>query len=207
MIKIGDNFDYRGPLPNFARDAFSNLQSAPTTGIDIGHISYCTGNGKYYKFTSTGWKEVIDSALNDTSENPVQNKIINTALKEKVNKIPGTPTLGNFIVIGEDGTKLVDSGKKPSDYAKSSYYFDIVDKNGGGYELDQGITWDSIKSKYTDGNTVIAKYSNNSNIYFLNLSSYNSDGSFTFLGRMNNVSELYLLTISSASTVTRTKLL
>lgn len=86
-LKIGDNFNYQGKLPNFERDTFSTLSKMkeyPVTSIDEGHISLCLEDGKRYKFSSshsysstTGyWKRIVDTALDATSENPVQNKVI-----------------------------------------------------------------------------------------------------------------------------------
>ena len=52
MLGIGDNFDYQGKKPNFARDCFSTLEkmkSYPETSIDPGHISFCGEDGKLYQ--------------------------------------------------------------------------------------------------------------------------------------------------------------
>lgn len=86
-LRIGDNFNYQGKLPNFERDTFlslSKMKEYPVTSIDEGHISLCLEDGKRYKFSSshsynstTGyWKRIVDTALDATSENPVQNKVI-----------------------------------------------------------------------------------------------------------------------------------
>ena len=86
-LKVGDNFAYQGQKPNFERDTFSTLsqmKNFPTTSIDEGHISLCLEDGKRYKYSAsfsvdnvTGrWRRVVDTALDATSENPVQNKVI-----------------------------------------------------------------------------------------------------------------------------------
>lgn len=86
-LKVGDNFAYQGQKPNFERDTFSTLlemKNFPATSIDEGHISLCLEDGKRYKYSSsfsvhetTGrWRRVVDTALDATSENPVQNKVI-----------------------------------------------------------------------------------------------------------------------------------
>lgn len=51
------------------------------TSINVGGVSYSLGGA--------GGSTTIDNALSSTSENPVQNKIINSALSNKVDKITG----------------------------------------------------------------------------------------------------------------------
>ena len=93
-LVIGDNFNYQGQQPNFARDTFNTLEQMkafPEACIDEGHISLCLATGKRYEYSSkntvdstTGkWRLVIDTALDATSENPIQNKV----LYNKFNKI------------------------------------------------------------------------------------------------------------------------
>lgn len=87
MLGIGDNFDYQGKKPNFARDCFSTLEkmkSYPETSIDPGHVSFCGEDGKLYQYLPdneinevTGkWRRLVDSILDANSENPVQNKVV-----------------------------------------------------------------------------------------------------------------------------------
>lgn len=87
MLGIGDNFDYQGKKPNFARDCFSTLEkmkSYPETSIDPGHISFCGEDGKLYQYLPgnevnevTGkWRRLVDSILDANSENPIQNKVV-----------------------------------------------------------------------------------------------------------------------------------
>ena len=86
-LKVGDNFSYQGAKPNFERDTFATLsamKSFPTTSIDEGHISLVLETGKRYKYSASNtvddtlgkWRLVVDTALDATSENPVQNKVI-----------------------------------------------------------------------------------------------------------------------------------
>ena len=95
MIQIADNFEYLGPKPNFERDAFKTLEemkSVQNGSIDDGHISYCIEDKTHYDYLSsrttdakTGkwrvWKP-IDDSLSSTSENPVQNKVIQASLSQ-----------------------------------------------------------------------------------------------------------------------------
>ena len=51
---------------------------------------------------------IIDEELNNTSSNPVQNRIITEAIQSKQDKIIGTP--GSFVIIDENGnltTKII----------------------------------------------------------------------------------------------------
>ena len=56
----------------------------------------------------------LDEVLSLTSINPVQNKIVTTALHTKADKVSGA-VAGDFAGLDENGN-LTDSGKKPSDY-------------------------------------------------------------------------------------------
>lgn len=100
MLNIGDNFNYQGRKPNFARDCFNTKQEMknyPEQGIDTGHISFCLEDLKLYQFQAgnevnpeTGkWRKLIDSILDANSENPVENKVITSKLLE-VEKLIGT---------------------------------------------------------------------------------------------------------------------
>ena len=92
-LRIADNLSYQGKLPNFTRDTFKTLEemrSYPDTSIDEGHVSLCLEDEKRYQFFSTNpedpttgkWRPTIDSALDTTSENPLQNKVVAEELKK-----------------------------------------------------------------------------------------------------------------------------
>lgn len=111
---IGNNFDYQGKKPNFARDTFSTkaeMKNYPTTSIDEGHLSTCLEDGKKYIFSTnnnlseeTGyWRKLVDAALDESSENPVQNKVI----AAKFNEISSSFT-GNLEEI-ENAISTLDS--------------------------------------------------------------------------------------------------
>ena len=56
MIKVGDNFSYKGKKPLDSRDCFdtvSEMAQFAETSLDEGHISYVKETDKYYKFNST----------------------------------------------------------------------------------------------------------------------------------------------------------
>ena len=101
MLGIGDNFDYQGKKPNFARDCFSTLEKMkfyPETSIDPGHISFCGEDGKLYQYLPdneinevTGkWRRLVDSILDANSENPVQNKVVVKRCEELEKLIAGS---------------------------------------------------------------------------------------------------------------------
>lgn len=87
MIIIGDNFNYQGKQSNFVRDSFDTLadmKSYPETSLDNGHRSFCVETKKYYEYLDSNsidptlgkWRLITDTSLNESSENPVQNKVI-----------------------------------------------------------------------------------------------------------------------------------
>lgn len=52
-VQIQDNFQYRGPKPNFVRDAFDTLEemaNASPGEMDGGHLCYCKEDGKTYRY-------------------------------------------------------------------------------------------------------------------------------------------------------------
>ena len=56
MIKVGDNFSYKGKKPLDSRNCFdtvSEMAQFAETSLDEGHISYVKETDKYYKFNST----------------------------------------------------------------------------------------------------------------------------------------------------------
>ena len=121
MLNIGDNFNYQGRKPNFARDSFDTLEemrSYPDTSVDHGHVSFCKEDGKLYQFlttnqvsTETGkWRRLVDSILDANSENPVQNKAIvkqletlEQSIDKRINELGdtlGLESMGAIIAAG-----------------------------------------------------------------------------------------------------------
>jgi hypothetical protein len=59
-IGVPDNFNYGGKKPNFDRDQFTTREAMlafPADFLDEGHISYCKGDKKHYKWTGSEWVE------------------------------------------------------------------------------------------------------------------------------------------------------
>lgn len=52
---------------------------------------------------SGGATTTVDNALSATSENPVQNKVVTSALSAKLNLNQGAESAGKFMVVGSDG--------------------------------------------------------------------------------------------------------
>ncbi len=52
---------------------------------------------------SGGGSATVDAALSETSENPVQNKAIVSALTGKVSVSQGAANAGKFLIVGSDG--------------------------------------------------------------------------------------------------------
>ena len=52
---------------------------------------------------SGGGSVTVDAALSETSENPVQNKVIAEALTGKVSVSQGAANAGKFLIVGSDG--------------------------------------------------------------------------------------------------------
>lgn len=50
-----------------------------------------------------GGSVTVDAALSETSENPVQNKVIAEALTGKVSVSQGAANAGKFLIVGSDG--------------------------------------------------------------------------------------------------------
>lgn len=53
-IRVGDNFDYRGPKPNFDRDVVSSVSelasAAVSGGYSEGALVFCLEDKAYYSF-------------------------------------------------------------------------------------------------------------------------------------------------------------
>lgn len=103
-----------------------NLATAPSNP-KLGQFYYNTGDKKAYQWNGTAWKSfaselVVDSALSSTSTNPVQNKVINSALGNKVDKVSGKGLSTNDYTTAEKqqlanlvaGTITVDSALSAS---------------------------------------------------------------------------------------------
>ena len=84
----------RGALANYDADKMLPGEFGIATDEEELYIAFATGNSK--KVLTEDDQTQVDDAINSTSENPVQNKVINTALNTKAPiaspAFTGTPT-------------------------------------------------------------------------------------------------------------------
>ena len=90
MIKVGDNFSYKGKKPLDSRDCFdtvSEMAQFAETSLDEGHISYVKETDKYYKFNSTNnvdstlgkWREYTSSGSHTHDNKSTLDKLTETS--------------------------------------------------------------------------------------------------------------------------------
>ena len=98
---------------------------------------YTTDDEKFYVGSKeiTGGGITVDSELSDTSENPVQNKVIKAAIDEKADKAVATTTADGLMSASDKG-KLDDADNK---YALKSKYGDTTIDVGRKAGTDVGI--------------------------------------------------------------------
>lgn len=91
-------------------DTVSELPQTASVG-DVYLVGLTAAEKDEYVYTTTGWEYIgasmipVDSELSPTSENPVQNKVINSALADKVDKEIGKGLSTNDYTTAEK-TKL-----------------------------------------------------------------------------------------------------
>ena len=103
---------------------------------------YTTDNGKLYLGNKeiTGGNIAVDNALSDTSENPVQNKVINAAVDAKMDKIKTVSVM------------ITTMGWLSDDDSKYPFYYDIPVPEATAYDrADVQIMPDSIEAARTAG--------------------------------------------------------
>ena len=90
MIKVGDNFSYKGKKPLDSRDCFdtvSEMIQFAETSLDDGHLSYVKETDKYYKFNSTNnvdstlgkWREYTSSGSHTHDNKSTLDKLTETS--------------------------------------------------------------------------------------------------------------------------------
>ena len=90
MIKVGDNFSYKGKKPLDSRDCFdtvSEMAQFAETSLDEGHISYVKETDRYYKFNSTNnvdpilgkWLEYTSSGSHTHDNKSTLDKLTETS--------------------------------------------------------------------------------------------------------------------------------
>ena len=124
---------------NFLRGTSAEYETATK---DNDTFYYTTDDGKLY----LGDKEIaggnitVDDALSDTSENPVQNKVINAAVDIKIDKIKTVSVM------------ITTTGWLSDDDIKYPFYYDIPVPEATAYDrADVRIMPNSIEAALTAG--------------------------------------------------------
>lgn len=109
-------------LPQATADALGGIKADAATAEDTQVVRIGT-DGKLRTKPTGGSSITVDSALSSTSTNPVQNKVVTTALAEKITA-PTTAAVGQIIKV-----KTVDSTGKPTEWEAADL------PSGGAYTL------------------------------------------------------------------------
>lgn len=112
-------------LPQATPDALGGIKADAATAEDT-QVVRIGSDGKL-RTKPSGGTVTVDSALSSTSANPVQNKVVTTALAEKITA-PTTATVGQIIKV-----KSVDTSGKPAEWETADL------PSGGG-----GETWEKL---------------------------------------------------------------
>ena len=113
-------------LPQATADALGGIKADAATAEDTQVVRIGT-DGKLRTKPTGGSSITVDSALSSTSTNPVQNKVVTTALAEKITA-PTTAAVGQIIKI-----KSVNESGKPTEWEAADL------PSGGG-----GETWEKL---------------------------------------------------------------
>lgn len=117
-------------LPQATADALGGIKADAATAEDTQVVRIGT-DGKLRTKPTGGSTVTVDSALSSTSENPVQNKIVTSALAKKITA-PATAAVGQIIKV-----KSVDGTGKPTEWEAA----DLPSGGGGGtYRLVSDTT-------------------------------------------------------------------
>jgi len=109
-------------LPQATSTALGGIKADAATDEDTQDVRI-GADGKMKTKPTGGSTITVDSALSSTSENPVQNKIVTSALAEKITA-PSTASVGQIIKV-----KSVDNAGKPTEWEATD-----MPSGGGGKE-------------------------------------------------------------------------
>lgn len=104
------------------------------------------GSWKTLETGGGGATITVDDALSTVSPNPVENRVVASALNQKANKISGG-TAGNFVATYADG--LQDSGYSENSFAPAAHVSNRVNTSTG----QHGIRVYNGKVQFYDGNS------------------------------------------------------
>lgn len=125
-------------LPQATADALGGIKADAATAEDTQVVRIGT-DGKLRTKPTGGSSITVDSALSSTSTNPVQNKVVTSALAGKITA-PTTATVGQIIKV-----KSVDSTGKPTEW-------EAADMPSGGGEKQFAVIFEQL----LDNSTVVS---------------------------------------------------
>lgn len=167
LFIITDTPTFSLKIGNVTYDGTSNVSAIDATESASGLMS-AADKIKLDGIASEATKTIIDTSLSGTSTNPVQNKVVKTALGEKLNRSGGTLT-GAITTKGIKLTSGTDFGSSlPSSLQSNQLFFQTL---GSNYILDNvypvgsiymsvnstnptnlfGGTWKQIQGKFLFG--------------------------------------------------------
>lgn len=167
LFIITDTPTFSLKIGNVTYDGTSNVSAIDATESASGLMS-AADKIKLNGIASGATKITVDTALSNTSTNPVQNKVIKSALGEKLNKSGGTLT-GAITTKGIKLTSGTDFGSNlPSSLQSNQLFFQTL---GSNYILDNvypvgsiymsvnstnptnlfGGTWEQIQGRFLFG--------------------------------------------------------
>lgn len=167
LFIITDTPTFSLKIGNVTYDGTSNVSAINATESVSGLMS-AADKAKLDGIASGATKITVDTALSSSSTNPVQNKVINSALDKKLNKSGGTLT-GAITTKGIKLTSGTDFGSSlPSSLQSNQLFFQTL---GSNYILDNvypvgsiymsvnstnpknlfGGTWEQIQGRFLFG--------------------------------------------------------
>lgn len=183
-LTIGDNFSYMGAKPLDGRlkyDTVASMKAMADSVLYDGCLAYCVATDKTYQWKSTNdvdatlgrWREfetgaaiTVDGEIDDTSENPVQNKVIAAALNDKADlvdsKVPAAqlPSFVDDVLEYEDQAHFPASGESGKIYValdtnktyrwSGSAYVEISESLALGETSSTAYRGDRGKTAYDD---------------------------------------------------------
>ncbi len=124
----------------------SGAPTAETDG-DVGVLYLDKTGGTIYACTDGGvWKPLtvsVDSALSDSSENPVQNKAVKAAIDAKIDKTAATTdtfAADTLPFRGTDGNFSIGAPTSDNQAATKKYVDDAVAASGGSVAVDSALS-------------------------------------------------------------------
>lgn len=166
--KVLVNLDMNGnQIQNVVMQSLATAPASPKEG----QYYYNSADKKAYQWNGSAWKPLggteitVDTALSGTSTNPVQNKVINGALGNKVDKVTGKGLSSNDYTDAEKqqlanlvaGTITVDSALSDSSEnpVQNKVIKEALDQMVDTGDIATGISGDT-SSKIPNGSAVMA---------------------------------------------------